>query len=145
MGFEKQDIFGEKSEIIAPALQFREPAFDDLKSAAFDPDSLWNRVDGDRELLRDLVGVFATEVPIMLSRIEKAIEKGDATELEKAGHKLKGSLLQLSAPRAAATAGSLEALGSNGTLAGAVMLGKTLRQEVYLLMTNLNAMVSRIG
>lgn len=95
-------------------------------------------------MLRDLVGVFATEAPAMLSRIERAIERGDATDLEKAGHKIKGSLLQLSAPTAAATAESLEALGSNGTLAGATSMQSTLRNEVDHLKRNLNAMVSRI-
>lgn len=145
MDCEKQDILRAKSEIIAPTLQTREPAFDDLKSSAFDPDALWNRVDGDGDLLRDLVAVFAIEAPAMLSRIGKAIEAGDATDLEKGGHKIKGSLLQLAAPAAAATAGRLEALASSGTLAGTETLRNTLRQEVDFLMTKLDAMVRRIG
>ncbi|MGC2697494.1 MAG: Hpt domain-containing protein [Candidatus Angelobacter sp.] len=144
MNTEKQDISEPKREIIASALQLRDPVFDDLKSTGFDPDSLWNRVDEDLELLSDLMAVLAAEVPVMLSRIDAAITSGNTTELEKAGHKIKGSLLQFSASGAAAAAGHLEELGRVSTVAGAEALQRALKGEINLLMTKLTSMVNRI-
>lgn len=142
----KNQIFPERKQaIIAGTLPGQKSTFSDLKSARFDPDSLWERVDEDPELLRDLTAVFAGELPGMLSRIEAAIQNTDTAELEKAAHKIKGSALQFSAPRAAEAAQQLEELGRSGKAAGAEMLLRTLQQEIDLLMALLNSMARRVA
>jgi HPt (histidine-containing phosphotransfer) domain-containing protein len=113
-----------------------------LKSERFDPESLWDRVEGDPELLRDLAAVFAEEAPRLLGQIEAAIGKGSATELEKASHKMKGSVLQFSAPLAAAAALELEEKGRSGSVAGAGPVIDRLRTEVELLQEELRSMVT---
>ena len=75
-----------------------------LKIEHFDQETLWNRVAGDLELLRELVDLFAAEAPRMLARIEQAIKDGSPSDLEKASHKIKGSMLQFSAHAATAIA-----------------------------------------
>ncbi|HWS17824.1 MAG TPA: Hpt domain-containing protein [Candidatus Elarobacter sp.] len=140
METEKQKFFVSNSEIIACALG-QEARFNHLKSERFDPESLWNRVDGDLDLLRELVELFVEEGPRMLAEIEMAIEVGSASDLEKASHKIKGSVLQFSARTAAAIALELEENGRLGSLAGAERLVKTLRQEIDLLQQTLHAMV----
>ncbi|HEY2390005.1 MAG TPA: Hpt domain-containing protein [Candidatus Angelobacter sp.] len=137
---EKQEIFGTNQEIIAGTLPSQSLSFSHLKSERFDPQSLWDRVDGDMGLLLELIAVFAEEGPRMLARIDEAISHGSALELEKAGHKMKGSVLQFSASTAAAVAAQLEAKGRSGSLAGADALLYQLRQEVELLQKTLNAM-----
>jgi two-component system, sensor histidine kinase and response regulator len=137
---EKQNIFVSNREIIVCALG-QEARFNNLKSERFDPESLWNRVDGDLDLLRELVELFAEEAPRMLAEIEMAIEVGSASDLEKASHKIKGSVLQFSARAAAAIALELEENGRIGSLAGAERLLKTLRQEIDVLQQTLHAMV----
>ena len=112
-----------------------------MKSERFDPESLWDRVDGDLELLRELVEIFAQEGPRMLAQIQEAIAHGSASDLEKASHKLKGSLLQFSAHGAAAAAHELEEMGSRGAVAGAESLLNKLRNEIDLLEGTLNSMV----
>jgi two-component system, sensor histidine kinase and response regulator len=104
-----------------------------LKSERFDPESLRDRVDGDLDLLRELTEVFAQEAPRTLARIEEAIGSGSASDLEKASHKIKGSVLQFSAHAAAAAALELEERGKRGSVAGAEPFLKTLRQEIDLL------------
>jgi two-component system sensor histidine kinase/response regulator len=126
-------------------LQRQEPTFGDLKGQGFDPDSLWDRVDGDGDLLRDLMVLFAEQAPVMLARIEAAIHRADARELEKAGHKIKGSVLQFSAQGAAASAQQLEDLGKSGTVAGAEPLLRRLKQEIDLLAKLVNSMVCRVA
>jgi HPt (histidine-containing phosphotransfer) domain-containing protein len=141
---EKHDITVANREIIAGALQRHGQTLSDLKSPGFDPDSLWERVDGDLDLLRDLIAVFAEEFPGMLASMEAAIQFDDAMQLEKAGHKIKGSVLQFSCRSAAAAAQKLEELGRSGTVAGADVWLQTLRLEIDRLTKSLHSMVSRL-
>ena len=141
MDTEKQDAGGVSEEIITGARQGQGAKITQLKSERFDPESLLDRVDGDMELLRELVGVFAEEGPRMLAKIQEAINNGSAPELEKASHKMKGSVLQFSAHAAVADALELEEKGRNGSIAGAEPILARLRQEFELLQANLNFMV----
>jgi HPt (histidine-containing phosphotransfer) domain-containing protein len=141
---EKQSITGLNREIIAGVLQRHCQTLSDLKSPGFDPHSLWDRVDGDLDLLRDLIVVFAEEFPGMLASMEAAIRNGDAVQLEKSGHKIKGSALQFSCRSAATAAQKLEELGRSRTVAGAEPLLRALRQEIDFLMETLRSMLDRL-
>jgi HPt (histidine-containing phosphotransfer) domain-containing protein len=138
---EKQGVSGTNREIMTGALQSQGTRFNHLKSDRFDPESLWDRVDGNLELLRELNQVFAEESPKMLARIEDAVRRGSPADLEKSAHKIKGSVLQFSAQAAAATALALEEMGRRGSVAGAEPLLQTLQQEITLLQAALNSMV----
>jgi histidine phosphotransfer protein HptB len=137
---EKQNIPGLNREIIARVL-LQMARLNPVKSEHFDPDALWNRVHGDVTLLRELVDLFAAEVPGMLARIEKAIKHGSPSDLEKASHKIKGSMLQFSAHAAANIALKLEESGKIGSMAGTGNLLQNLRQEISELQQTLRAMV----
>ena len=137
---EKQNIPGLNREIIARVL-LQMARLNPVKSEHFDPDALWNRVHGDVTLLRELVDLFAAEVPGMLARIEKAIKHGLPSDLEKASHKIKGSMLQFSAHAAANIALKLEESGKIGSMAGTGNLLQNLRQEISELQQTLRAMV----
>lgn len=112
-----------------------------MKIEHFDPQSLWNRVAGDPELLRELVELFTAEAPRMMARVEQAIKDGSPSGLEKASHKIKGSVLQFSAHTAAAIALELEENGRRGSMTGAEALLKKLKYEVDLLQKTLRIMV----
>lgn len=139
MVIEKQRIPGLNREIIATAL-LQAAWLNLLKSEHFDPDALWNRVHGDVTLLRELVNLFAAEVPVMLATIEKAIRQGSPSDLENASHKIKGSMLQFSAHAAANIARQLEENGRIGSMARAGDLLQNLRQEISGLQQTLDAM-----
>jgi HPt (histidine-containing phosphotransfer) domain-containing protein len=141
---EKHNLSVPNREIISCGL-VHPTRFNHLNNESFDPESLWNRVDGDMELLRELVELFAQEAPRMLAQIEDAIEHRSAVDLEKASHKLKGSVLQFSARAASAVALELEENARQGSTAGSqVLLGK-LRQEIDVLQVTLRAMVRDDG
>src|SRR6476646_9389339 len=112
-----------------------------LKNKHFDSESLWRRLDHDRDLLRELVAVFTVEATQLLARIEKGIRAGLANDVKNASHKLKGSLLQFSARTAVVAAQELEEKAQNGLVAEAGPLLKRLRHEIDLLREGLNAMV----
>ena len=112
-----------------------------LNREGFDPQALLDRVHGDLNLLRELVDLFATKVPEMLARTEKAILQDSASELGKASHKIKGSMLQFSVHAAANIALQLEESGQTGSLDGTGMLLKKLTQEINVLYQTLHAML----
>jgi HPt (histidine-containing phosphotransfer) domain-containing protein len=140
---QKQGVSGSFQEIIASGSELQGTRFKALKREGFDPDSLWDRIDGDVDLLRDLIGIFAKEYPGILLRIESAISQGEGTELQKASHKLKGSVLQFSASGAAAAAANLEDMGKRGAMDGAGASLAKLKSEVGSLMESLNSMIQR--
>lgn len=113
-----------------------------LTSEPIDGEALKNRVDGDLDLLRDLAALFAEEAPRLLGQIELAIQQGSAIELEKASHKMKGSVLQFSAAAAASVAFELEQKGRSGSVAGAGVMLDRLRDEIALLEEALRTMLS---
>ncbi len=115
--------------------------FQGLGSDSFDPLSLWERVNGDMDLLRDLVELFAAEYPELLLNIKDAIDQGKSVEVQRFSHKLKGSALQFSGKLAAAAAGKLEEMGRTESLDGAGQVLVTLELEVVGLMEALKVMV----
>lgn len=60
--------------------------------AAFDQNVALARVEGDTELLREIVALFSDEAPRLLSEIRESITHCDSKALERAAHSLKGSV-----------------------------------------------------
>ena len=112
-----------------------------MNREGFDPQALLHRLDGNLALLQELVDLFGTEVPGMLAGIEKAIQQCSPSELERAGHKIKGSMLQLSAHAAAKIALQLEESGQTGSMEGTGLLLEKLTQEVNVLDQKLRSML----
>jgi HPt (histidine-containing phosphotransfer) domain-containing protein len=118
--------------------------FDRLRSHGFDPATLWDRVSGDIELLRDLVRIFTEEYPTLLDDLGKAIEQHSFSDVQKLSHKLKGSAMQFSGKDVAEMAGLLERMGQERSLDGAARVFATLQQEVAELVHSLRSMVNEI-
>jgi two-component system, sensor histidine kinase and response regulator len=66
------------------------------------------RVDNDRELLRDLLSIFAEEFPRYLLALQDAVAHEDVKQVATVSHTLKGMLSNLAVTKAAASAGQLE-------------------------------------
>lgn len=98
-----------------------------MNREVLDPQALLDRLHGDLNSLQELVDLFGMEAPGILAGIEKAIQQGSASELEKASHKIKGSMLQFSA-YAANFALQLEESVQTGSMQGAGMLLEKLTQ-----------------
>ena len=76
------------------------------------------RVEGDGELLLEIVEVFLEDSPRLISRLREAVESQDLRSLELAAHTLKGSLGNFCAPAAYAAAVKLEEIGRSGIAEG---------------------------
>lgn len=107
--------------------------------AVLDRETAIGRASGDRALLAELTGIFLEETPETLSRVEQALEAGDAKAIERLAHRLKGALLTLAAPAAAQAALELETAARAGP-EGAGKAFDRLRQEVSRLEEELKSL-----
>jgi len=110
-----------------------------ITSGVLDREELLARVEGNRELLKEIVRLFAEERPALLSTMENALRDGDAQELAKAAHKAKGTFGTLSAPLAQQAAVELELLARHCEMALATDVFLRLRQQVERLEAELRA------
>lgn len=148
-GFQlRQEIYGAgKQARVGLIVQMRnpDPSFEGLKTSGFDPAALFRRLDGDIQLLRDLVQIFSEECPLLLERINSAIQHGAFEDVRRLSHKLKGSALQFSGSGVANLAGSLEQMGARQTLEGAPQIFSNLEQEAARLQRSLQSMATGEG
>lgn len=99
----------------------------------FDPNIVLKRVDGDRELLREVASLFFEDTPRLLSDIRNAILCGDSKALERSAHTLKGSIANFGLEVASEAAYGLEQMGRNGDFAHTQDILTRLEQQVALL------------
>jgi signal transduction histidine kinase/CheY-like chemotaxis protein len=78
-----------------------------------------DRVGGDRELLREIAGVFLDSYPGQLAELRDAVARRDSRAVQRAAHGLKGAVGNFGARAAAAAAERLELMGRAQDLAGA--------------------------
>jgi HPt (histidine-containing phosphotransfer) domain-containing protein len=130
-----------KQPSIYPGMEPCDSNADSLKSDVFDALAVFERVNHDMELLRDLVELFCHQYPELLRSIDRAIGQQSFLEVEKLSHKLKGSLLQFSARKAVLSARRLEEMGKRKTLEGASEESARLAIEVNLLAQALHTML----
>mgnify|MGYP001190492972 FL=1 len=89
------------------------------KTSVLDLSEALNRVDGDQDLFFTLAGLFLQESQKEAAAIRVALGKQDGAGLAAAAHKLKGSVIEMCAPRLFERAKRLEELGRQGELAEA--------------------------
>jgi len=107
----------------------------------FSPDAALNRVDGDRELLREVADLFYEDAPRLLIEVRNAIQRGDGHALERSAHTLKGSVGNFGARTASEAAFTLEQMGRNGDFARATEVFAQLERQVTLLVPALEAVL----
>ncbi len=99
-------------------------------SAVFDQEATLARVEGDHELLREIVGLFLLKTPELQATVHDSIARGDGKALEQAAHSIKGAVSSFGAWAAREAALKLEVLGREGDLAQAVLAGAALDREI---------------
>jgi two-component system, sensor histidine kinase and response regulator len=87
-----------------------------VTEGVFDRAAELMRVEGDPELLVEIIEVFLDDSPRLLSRIREALKREDLKLLEQAAHTLKGSVGNFCAPVAYAAALKLEKIGREGNV-----------------------------
>ena len=105
----------------------------DNKSEVFDRKQTLTSVDGDLELLGEVVGLFLADYPETIAEIDSAINEGDAVRLNRAAHALKGSVSNFGASKAYDLALRLEMMGKKMELTGTRTVFPSLVEEMQRL------------
>ncbi len=103
------------------------------KPEVFDQTAALARLDGDSELLWELVTLFLDDYPRLLEEINEAIVRGDSQALARAAHSLKGAVGVFAAQGAFAAALTLEQMGRTGDLTQAEEAYASLERELEAL------------
>ncbi len=104
-----------------------------------------DRVEGDRELLEELMGMFAAECSHDIAEIRKSLEARDMDLLERLAHTLKGASASLAAGRVADAAFALEKQARTGEVGDAEQLLETLLGEVNSLLPEIELFCKKVA
>ncbi len=108
-----------------------------------DEAELLRQLEGDEELLRELIETFLAECDGLLSDVLRAVADRDAAGLERAAHKLKGTVSIFGSREATSLAQALETMGRAGDLRGAKGAVARLQERMKALGRALAAMRER--
>ena len=105
----------------------------------FDRQAVLHRLDGDVELLGQLVEMFFQECPDYLGEIRAAIDSQDQEALRKSAHGLKGPVSTLSLTTALDAVLQLEGIGKSESMEGAQSAYDDLDRELQRMKTVIQA------
>jgi signal transduction histidine kinase/CheY-like chemotaxis protein len=94
---------GDEERVTSPALP-----------GVFDLERLATQLGGDEEAVAEVLAAFVRDAPATLAQLREATTGGDASTVEHAAHRLKGSLLWITAEAAATQAATLEDQARSG-------------------------------
>jgi PAS domain S-box-containing protein len=117
----------------APAAPFAATAPLALEDVIDWQDAL-ERMDGDAAIMEQILRIFLEDCPNIMQRLEEARASGDAVQLERAAHGLKGASGTISARHVEPLAREVERLARTGRLSEAHDRFEDLRREMLRLM-----------
>jgi CheY-like chemotaxis protein len=109
-----------------------------------DLSALLNGFNGRTDLVKEVIDVFLTDAPAMLTRLKEAVHAWNATEVAAAAHAIKGSAGLFSQGEAYTQAGSLEQRARNGDREGADRACGAIERSVSGLMQELRQIRDRL-
>ena len=109
----------------------------------FDHEASLARVDGDRELLREMAGLFLDSYPASLRLIEEGVANGNTEQVYRAAHTLKGSAANFNAVSVVDAAYQLESMGREGRLENAVAALTAMQSDLRRLANALEKLAGR--
>ena len=99
------------------------------------------RLDGDEQLLHEIVQIFLEESPGQLADLKRALTEANAELLEKTAHRLKGELSYLGMPTVSLKANQLEQMGRERDLDHAAEVFTEFETEVSAVADNMCRML----
>jgi CheY-like chemotaxis protein/HPt (histidine-containing phosphotransfer) domain-containing protein len=106
-----------------------------------DKEDAIERVNGDMELLKEIVELFIDTCPRLLSEVNTAISQGDNKTLEREAHTIKSVIGNFSKHDAYDAAFKLERMGASGELSKAEETYKELEEEIERLTPALKELI----
>ncbi len=98
--------------------------------AAINIEQALSQLDGDRELLYEVIEIFVETLPELMEELQQAVTTSDATKLQGAAHSLKGAASNICAEPVRAVAQQLEEMGQRGEMDGVKNIVAELQNNV---------------
>ena len=105
----------------------------DTDPSRFDYDELFERVDGDEELIREVLAIFLEDAPRLLGEIKTGLEKASPEIVANTAHTLKGAAANIAAHRLRDQAYQIELTAKSEEMAGALNIYADLEAEFIAL------------
>lgn len=96
-----------------------------------------NRLGGNRELLRELIGFFADDAPKLLAQITAGLQADNARQVQLSAHSLAGLVANFEALPSQAVAAQMEGHARSGDLTAAANLLPELEENIQTLLAAL--------
>ena len=105
------------------------------KSEIVNKADVLSRLDGDEELLREIVVIFLADSHSLVEQVSAAIIRQDPENVERTAHKLKGAVGTFTKGKALSAAQQLETMGRDQDLTHAEETFAELKEHVGILET----------
>jgi PAS domain S-box-containing protein len=136
------ELFQAIASVTAPAASTpATPAAPAEEQHILDRKTLWERVAGDADLLREIIELFLADCPERLLEFREALTRQDCPALARAAHRLKGALGNISANRALAAVRRVETSAQAGDIRTAAEALARLEDELACLIPLLTVCV----
>ena len=96
----------------------------------FDEEAALAYAGGDRGLLEEVIGLFRSDCPSSVDRIERAVRRRDGEALRAAAHALKGSIATVGSKAGRDAAARLEQMGRSSQFEGGAEACASLRDQI---------------
>jgi two-component system sensor histidine kinase/response regulator len=116
-----------------PSVRRRQPSINS--------NQIMSLIDGDSELLENMIDVFLHDGAGLIEEIETAIRSNDSQSLHRASHRLRGSISIFTMEGPYIASGDLEAMGQAGDLTKATEVFDSLKSQFDDLRPALNGMI----
>ena len=97
----------------------------------------------DVELLRDLIGIFLDELPVLLKDLTVAVDDKNAADVKKVAHKIKGSVLFLNTKLPFESATKIEQMGAKDEMEGCEIVLAEVKKHFLSLEEELKAFAGK--
>src|SRR5687767_4108436 len=104
---------------------------------ALNNQDLLERLGGDADLLKEVIGLFAEDTPPLMTAIRDALAASDAPAVNRAAHQLKGSAGNFDAQELTALAQQVESHARGGDLAAVEATLPALQSAIDALLADL--------
>jgi HPt (histidine-containing phosphotransfer) domain-containing protein len=106
-----------------------QPSTESLSKDMLNVEELCNRCMGSKDLVRRVLQKFQHRIPEELAEMEQALERGDAEQVARIAHRVRGASANVSAARLAQAALEIEETSRAEQRAGARVSLDRIRQE----------------
>lgn len=138
------DVVVQGTKNVDPSCSQQNSAVAESQSkATFDRLELIASVDGDFDILTELVELFLGQIPDSFNAIRNAISEDNSQRLNRASHLLKGSLGNFFAAEAIKEAQAMEDIGASGDMSGALESLVVLEDAVQQLRAELVSLIKK--